>query len=255
MSTLRANIYSICLNRTVDISVILPNKAIGKEIVPSQGFKTIYLLNGFTGDDLDWLHQTRIKQLAETYNYAVVMPSGENGFYVDDVVGRRFFSQFVGEELVELTRALFPLSTKREDTVIAGLSMGGYGALYNGLKYNKTFGHVGAFSSGVLNILYEQTNQVNENLNTIEHVFGNKITKIKDTIEDPRYLALRVKDQLPELYIACGNDDFVFVCSEEIHRHYKANDIKHTYVKGPGTHTWDYWDQQIEQFFKWLEQA
>lgn len=65
------------------------------------------------------------------------MPACENKFYVDNERSHEYYSRFIGEELVDMTRRLFPLSHQREDTFIAGLSMGGYGAIVNGLKYHK----------------------------------------------------------------------------------------------------------------------
>lgn len=85
-------------------------------------------------------------------NLAVVMPAGENAFYVDQPSIGAMHGQFIGEELVEITRKMFPLSRKREDTFIGGLSMGGFGALRNGLKYHDTFGAVICLS-GALHVL------------------------------------------------------------------------------------------------------
>lgn len=72
-------------------------------------------------------------------NLAVVMPAGENAFYIDQPEMGTMHGKFIGEELVDITRRMFPLSRKREDTYIGGLSMGGFGALRNGLKYHDTF--------------------------------------------------------------------------------------------------------------------
>ena len=78
------------------------------------------------------------------------MPSGENKFYVNNEYTCERFSDFIGEELVEVTRKMFHLSDKKEDTYIAGLSMGGYGAIVNGFKFNNTFGYVAGLSSALI---------------------------------------------------------------------------------------------------------
>lgn len=80
------------------------------------------------------------------------MPSGENRFYLDDEKSGELYGEFIGKELVEFTRKLFPLSDKREDTFIAGLSMGGYGAIRNGLKYAENFGCVIGLSAALVQI-------------------------------------------------------------------------------------------------------
>ncbi len=248
MSILRANIFSKELSRTVNISVVLP---VENEI-PEDGFKTLYLLNGYMGDDLDWIHGTRIKRLAEANNIAVIMPAGENGFYVDDKRGRRNYSKFIGVELVDITRKMFNLSSKREDTMIAGLSMGGYGAMNNGLKYNQTFGVIGAFSMALVNELAVVEDSVSKP-DFIEQIFGTKLDKIIDTDNDPRYLLKQIKGSIPKIYMACGTEDFVYECNQIMHNSLNEYRINHTYITEPGNHDWDFWDRHIEQFINWLD--
>lgn len=249
MSILRANIFSEQLSRNVNISVILPVE----NGVPSSGFKTLYLLNGYMGDDLDWITETRIKRLAMDANLAVVMPAGENGFYVNDIDGRRNYSKYIGEELVAITRAMFPLSDKLEDTYIAGLSMGGYGALNNGLKYNHVFSKIGAFSLALVNEIYDPESSNVSDPRYIKSIFGVEIDEIVNTDMDPRYILNYLKGNVPKMYIACGSEDFVYECNELMHEFLNEQRINHRYVITPGEHDWDFWAVQIEQFIKWLK--
>ena len=111
-----------------------------KEIVNQvKEYKTLYLLHGLLGNYTDWVTRTRIQEWAEAKNLVVVMPSGDNSFYVDQEVKNNDFGIFIGTELIEVTRKMFHLSNRRDDTFIAGLSMGGFGALRNGLKYYSKF--------------------------------------------------------------------------------------------------------------------
>lgn len=248
MSVLRANIYSQSLARNVNISVILP---IENEM-PAAGYKTLYLLNGYMGDDLDWITETQIKRLALANNIAVVMPAGENGFYVDDSKGHRNYGSYVGEELVTITRKMFPLSTNRCDTMIAGLSMGGFGALRNGLKYNQTFGTIGAFSLALVNEIGNREDNTVSEIDFIETIFGQPIESIVDSDMDPRYLLKHLKGQIPKIYIACGTEDFVLVGNQIIHQALEEYKINHTYITKPGNHDWQFWNEQIEAFLKWI---
>ena len=102
-------------------------------------FKTLFLLHGISGNHADWISETRIRSWAESHGIAVVMPSGYNAFYLDQPEAHNYYGRFVGQELVEVARRMFPLSDRREDTFIGGISMGAYGALRNGLKYCETF--------------------------------------------------------------------------------------------------------------------
>ena len=138
MALVKVDFFSESLMRTVSIQALIPvdKKEIEKEITNEKNtYKTLNLLHGIFGNHTDWVCGTRIQRWAQDHDLAVIMPSGENKFYVDNEKSHEYYSRFIGEELVEVTRQLFPLSLKREDTFIAGLSMGGYGAIINGLKY------------------------------------------------------------------------------------------------------------------------
>ncbi len=249
MSVSRVNVFSTSLMRTVDLTVILPvEKNIGNDIE----YKTLYLLHGVFGSDIDWLHNTRVKLWADEYNLAVVMPSAENACYVDDPEGGRNFSRFVGQELVEITRHMFPLSNKREDTFIAGLSMGGYGALLNGFKYNQTFSQIGAFSAAlVTDIMLDDDNSLFPP-GFFEQTFGCTPAESRQTNHDPRYVIEHLEGEMPNLYLTCGTEDFVLDSSNTIHTFLEEKGIEHQYVLEPGTHDWYFWDKKILDFFEWL---
>ena len=145
MALMEVNFFSKALMRPVTMNVILPADKVffGEETEEeNKPFKTLYLLHGVMGNYTDWVTGTCIKRWAEEKNLAVVMPSGANMFYMDHPNANENYSEFIGKELVKITRRMFPLSHKKEDTFIAGLSMGGYGAIRNGLKYHDTFGYI-----------------------------------------------------------------------------------------------------------------
>ena len=134
MAVFQVNFMAETLGRTVPLFAILPTD---KSYLPGmerreegKPYKTLYLLHGIVGNYTDWIYGTRIQRWAEERDLAVVMPSGDNSMYLDHAVDR--YGEFIGKELVEFTRKTFPLSGKREDTYIGGLSMGGFGALRNG---------------------------------------------------------------------------------------------------------------------------
>lgn len=250
MSVSRINIYSKSLLRTVDVTVILPVEN-NLEKADFQ-YQTLYLLHGGFGSDIDWLHNTRIKLWADEYNLAVVMPSGENGFYIDNPALFNNFSTFVGQELVELTREMYPLSSNREDTFIAGLSMGGFGALLNGYKYNQTFGYIGAFSAALLAEMDETLAAGVFPEPFFEQLLGCSLRESRNTLNDPRYVIEHSEGELPQLYLACGTEDFIYSSSIAFHQYLVYNHIEHQFVTEPGSHEWYYWDKKILDFLKWL---
>ena len=124
MALIQVNYLSKSLFRTVPVNVILPSDKIDYmtgEYLKSNDlkFKTLYLLHGLLGNYTDWVSGTRIQRWAEERNLAVVMPSGDNSFYFDGRMPMDDYETFIGRELPEVMRRMFPLSEKREgaDTV------------------------------------------------------------------------------------------------------------------------------------------
>ena len=120
MVLFRGDIKSKSLQGRTSISIVLPADNIhflrGEEEVVEKPYKTVYLLHGLFGSDDIYLANTSIQKFAEDNNIAVVIPSCGNSFYVDKVESHELYAQYVGEELVEFTRSIFPLSHKKEDT-------------------------------------------------------------------------------------------------------------------------------------------
>ena len=213
------------IDLAVDINIILPVDHLDMNSMSYQyhlPFKTLYLLHGIFGDQNDWLYGTRIQRWANERQLCVIMPSGENMFYVDNEETHKLFGQFIGQELVEMTRAMLPLSSKKEDTFIAGLSMGGYGAIVNGLKYNQTFGYIAGLSSGLL---------------------------LEDWISCQKPL-IKVSD--PNMYLCIGTEDFLLENNREYRDFLIKKGVDITYEEGPGGHEWDFWDRYILKVLEWL---
>lgn len=248
MAVLHISYLSMQLQRTVPLTVILPlEKMDGKTsgYQKNKKFKTLYLLHGYLGSNDDWLYGTRIEMWAREKNLCVVMPSGENGFYLDHEYNN--YGRFIGEELIEVTRAMLPLSKKREDTFIGGLSMGGYGALRNGLKYKDTFSRIIALSSAVSmfsradsSIRHQDTfGSYEESVNSDKNIYHI----IKST-ED--------KTSLPSIYLAVGKQDFLYEDNHEFKEFLEKEKVDFVYVEEEGAHEWYFWDRQILAALQWL---
>ena len=262
MAVFEINFYSESLSRTVPLFVILPTDKTYFPGTPKREegkpYKTLYLLHGVIGNYTDWLYNTKIKKYAEDADLCVVMPSGDNSMYLDQ--GVDFYGEFVGKELVEFTRKTFPLSHKRADTYIGGLSMGGFGAMRNGLKYHDTFGAIISLSGAyVLDeetlIEIENPRFAGETMAYKKRVYGDDLKAALVSDKNPKYLIETLSDKhidFPEIYMACGTEDFLLDKNKSIDELLTKCHVKHTFVTGSGAHEWDFWDQYIKKALEWL---
>ena len=257
MVLFRGDIKCKSLQRRTSISVILPADNIHflqdtEEVVP-QPYKTLYLLHGLYGSDDIFLANTSIQKFAEDHGIAIVIPCGENSFYVDNEKAHAYYGEYVGRELLDITRNIFPLSHKREDTFIAGFSMGGYGAIRNGLKYSQNFSKIGMISPALITediVGYADDDNVLRSRDFYESVFGN-LEEIKGSDKDPKYL-IETCDDIPDIYMACGIDDFLFENAANFYKYLREKNIGAQFVGDEGEHTWEFCDKYIKKFIKTL---
>lgn len=256
MAHFRMSFYSMCYQRLVPVNILLP---IDTPVLPGmekefKPYKTLYLLHGYRGNCDAWLHNSSIAELSALFDIAVVMPEGVNGFYVDQPNSGILGSEFIGRELIETTRRAFPLSGKREDTLIAGLSMGGFGTLYNALKHGDVFGHAIALSTPVKVLRYESEHEpklldFEQTPGYFETLHGD-LGKVYGT---DRNIALHAKQVLDnkkpvtDLYMACGYNDTLVPENRELHEQLRDIGFPHVYEEGPGTHEWFFWNEFIRR--------
>lgn len=255
MAILKLELYAKTMNRTVTAAAIVPVES----LQPGQRCACLYLLHGVQGSYINWLTATNLFRILGQYNaghadkLAVVLPSGANGFYHPAEGRKEDYERFIGEELPELTRAMLPLSSSREDTWIAGLSMGGYGALRTGLLYPEVFGFAGGLSSALLT--QDMKNHCKEDGMFFERpaflqeTFGD-LTGIENSMHDVRTLSHAAK-VLPQLYLACGLQDGMLNLSRELHEDWLRSGIDHIYEEHEGGHEWAFWEWGLQRILKW----
>ncbi len=273
MALIQVNFFSSALMRTVPLNVVLPldDQELALEAdnegelylpqVPQGGYRTLYLLHGVFGNYTDWVSGTGVQRWAEDRGIAVVMPSGDNGFYVDQKATHDYYGRFVGEELVAVTRAMFPLSTRREDTFVGGLSMGGFGALRTGMRYPETFGRIVSLSGALLVDEFagrtDDARPFHASRAFTDAVFGDA-SAVAGSENDPLWLASRMAgsmdvSELPPIYMACGLDDRLLEKNRAASRMLSDLGFAVTYEEGPGGHEWDFWDAYIRRALAWLD--
>ena len=254
--------FSDSLSRVVSFDILLPNDSQEYFIKDNENYnremKTLVLLHGYSGGSKDWLVGSKIEELSKVYNIAVVLPNGENSFYLDGRGTGKKYGTYVGEELINYTRKVFGLSNKKEDTYVGGLSMGGFGAIHTALKYNNTFSKAVALSSAL--IIHEVKNR-DESFNNhvadyyyYDSVFGN-LNELENSENNPEELIRRLKgknEEIPSIFMACGKQDFLIEENRAFHKFLIDNNVNTYYEETDGEHNWEFWSRYLEPSIKWL---
>jgi len=255
MALLHCHFFSEVLGLQCAMDVILPQRlsAPGDSGTTSlrTPFPTLYLLHGLSDDHTIWQRRTSIERYVGELGLAVIMPAVHRSFYTDMVNGYPYWT-FVSEELPRIARSFFPLSDRREDTFVAGLSMGGYGAFKLALRCPDRYA-AAASLSGALDVvkLFQERPERQEEW---RNVFGD-LERLAGSDNDLLHLAqvvARSDGPKPALYQWCGTEDGLYECNIRFRDKAKEVGLDLTYDEGPGGHEWGLWDAQIQRVLKWL---
>ena len=246
MAFFEVKFFSDVLGMQMSMNVVLPQVEAGKT------FPTLYLLHGMSDDHTTWMRRTSIERYADEHGIAVVMPNGYLGWYTDMKFGYKYRT-FIGEEIPKICRAFFPgMSTRREDTYIAGNSMGGYGSLAVALTYPDTFA-ISAPLSGAFDPkgLYDPAHPENTYFGDI---FGD-IAEFDGGPNDLFSLAAKVKDagKDPKVLMICGSEDFLVTANHAMRDRLNELGYDITYSETDGAHTWAFWDREIQNVLDYID--
>lgn len=257
----RCNFFSKTLKNHVDVNVLLPSMADNDclfyslpQIYEKKAVKALYLLHGALDDCSAWLRNTCVERYAQEHRIAVVMPSGQNGFYSNALYGLDYFD-FITEELPRLVEYAFPVSSRREDRYIAGASMGGFGAAKCALRRPDLYRACGVFSGALApGELEPRMTAQGFDFFRYDLIFGGA-DKVKGSRDDLFLLAEERKGTapLPEAFVACGEDDAnnydmsLRFCTQLAECGFKTQ-----FMGGPGLHDWDYWERCVREFLAFI---
>lgn len=212
-------------------------------------YKVLYLLHGLKQNETSWYRMSSIERYVSNLPLVVVMPSVHRSFYTDQKRGYPYYS-YVADELPSVMKAMFNISDRREDTFVAGLSMGGYGAFKLALSRPEQYGY-GASLSGALDLVGLR-DQLEDSPFTgeMENTFGD-LSQVAGGEHDLFALADNLTCQKPELFMSCGTEDFLYEGNVRFCSSFSEK-LPITYHEEPGSHTWDYWDRNIQRVLDWL---
>lgn len=251
MISMRMALFSESLGMGTSVSVLLPQQGGGQigiaGVAPTDPPPVLYLLHGASDDDTTWTRHTAIERYAADYGLAVVMPQVNISFYSDEVYGYSWWS-FVSEELPAIINQTFRVSDRREDTFVAGLSMGGFGAFKLALNHPDRFA-AAASLSGALDMRSREPNLADEWRTRIWGPTGVQAGGKDDLVA---LIGRADTSALPRLYLSCGTDDFLYGANLTFEAAARAVGADLTADYRPGDHEWGYWDTTIQDVLRWL---
>ena len=204
-------VFSKTLGMDTGITIVTP-----REI--RDEYNTVYLLHGLRGDNRTWLDRSMLSVYAAKGNSIYILPSVQRSFYTNMKYGFDY-STYITEELPEICKSVFNISSKRENTVVMGYSMGGYGALKCALSKPEQYGKCAAFSTGGLFLkMYLDEFRTNGVSDDLKDTFGRLDDDFKSIFgENYEYrpeldlIELLKKDsKKPEIQLTCGTEDFFY---------------------------------------------
>jgi putative tributyrin esterase len=245
------------MTREMPYRIILPkNYAASK----TEKFAVLYLIHGLTGHFNDWADKTKLKDYAANYNYIIVMPEGDNGWYSDSatVANDKYESYIVQELLPEIDKNYRTLGD-RQHRAIAGLSMGGYGSLKFGLKFPEKFVVVGSFSGALGAASWSDKTLGNgwkvltDSIMGVYGAEGSQTRADNDIYKMLREISPEKVKTLPYIYLDCGTEDGLITQNRDFSALLVEKKIPHEFRELPGKHDWIFWDSQVQEFLRLSE--
>ena len=241
--------FSKDLQKNTQVYVLLP-RCDGEK---HKKCKTLWLFHGLSGDHTSWMRSSSIERYASEYGIAVVMPNVDRSRYTDTAYDANYFS-FVAKELPELCRdTIKQMSEKREDNIVAGLSMRGYGSLKVALTCPEQYGKCISLS-GSMDITRKGREYP---LNEWKAIFDFGMESA-DELEGSRHdlfaLASSIKNEgriCPDIYMWCGTEDYLLGVNRLFDNHLTELGLSHVFETSEGNHSWKWWDLHIQDALKW----
>ncbi|SFB33483.1 alpha/beta hydrolase [Clostridium frigidicarnis] len=256
---LRGSVFSKTLEMETGITVIIPNTF--KE---DNKYQVAYLLHGLCGNNGNWADNSMLPVYANEYNTIFIMPEVARSFYTDMKYGQKFFT-YITEELPQICKSVFNISSKREDTAIIGGSMGGYGALKCTLSKPEQYGYCCAFASACLFLKEGLDNQraygdtedfkamYGERLiNDFQAAFGKSLEW--NSSDEILVLAKNICKQSikPKIYASCGIEDCFREDNKRFNEEMKKLDFEFVYEEWTGSHNFYFFDEALKRALELL---
>lgn len=218
-------------------------------------YPVLYLLHGLGGSAGDWVStRAHLADYAAQYPFIVVVPEGKDGWYTDGPAPNAKFESYFVEELIPDVDRRFRTIASREGRAVAGLSMGGYGSMKFALKHPELFAFAGSMSGALAVASWTPDQHIPEFIRpSVLRVYGDAGSDVRrdnDIYRIVRELTPERAKALPYLYLDCGTEDFLLSNSRDFSALLIEKKVAHEFRELPGTHSWPYWDRQVQEVLK-----
>ena len=249
MALLNCNFCSSVLGKNTSLTVLLPERRHQPRVVEDKKFPVLYALHGLGQDHTNWQRDGFLEHLLKEEDVIVVMPDCERSFYTDSKYGYQYFT-YLTEELPLIVGNYFPASRRREDTYIAGISMGGYGALKAAFWRPDLYAAVASLSAAVdpwkaTNATPAGMYSCTDFVDNIRNIFGDEQTFHNSENDLFRSFDKMKKSgaPMPRIFMCCGEQDFMYELNKQLYAHIKETGVSAEFAAGNGIHSWDYWNK------------
>jgi putative tributyrin esterase len=246
MAFYRGTYYSPSVDMDHEVNIIIPD-----DIKEGERLKSLYLLHGYMGNHQQWMRFTSIERYAWEKRMCIIMPEAQNGLYIKHAYGFDHFGALL--DVMHHVEKLFPLSKSRDDRYVCGLSMGGYGALKWALTKPDIFSKAASLSGALDIFRMKKWIKDGPNPNRAIGLFGDDdLSTSENNLYHLLNNLLSLNKTCPDLFIACGTEDFLYQETLDFKHHLEQQNINFTYKESKGGHEWSFWDTYIQKVIEWL---
>lgn len=233
-------IYSPTMHKAGRCIIIRPDAY----SLTAPAYPVLYLLHGYSGNYAGWLHDApQLKAQADHYNIIIVCPDGGyDSWYLDSPVDSTVrYETYITREVVGYVDYYYNTVKDKSGRAIAGLSMGGHGALYLSIRHQDLFGAAGSMCGGLDLRPFKKNDWDLQGVLGAPDLFWNNWEKNSVVSLVPRLLKSDLK-----LILDCGTGDFFLEPNRLMHKLLSAADYPHEYYERPGEHNADYWGNAVD---------
>ena len=265
-------VESDILDRDMSYSVYLPESY----HTSTRNYPVMYLLHGMTGDHNDWINLGEVHRIAgdamatgDAPEMIIIMPDGlYDAFYINNYDGSIKWEDFFHEEFIPEVESRYRVDSNRNSRAIAGLSMGGYGAMYHGVNYKEKFSAVYAMSAAFLKVdpIESEEERSDWDRDFQRKTWGplndeglpenykkhsmHEIFRAMDPVEPPQggwSPGGEEQIPLPNIFIDCGDEDFLLRENTSLVHIMNEKNVPFEFRVHDGGHTWEYWRTALEK--------